>query len=198
MPVEQARAPSLDEFKERCRSAFAFLTQFGFQESVCGTDVRANPFEVHFRKDGWEIVVAGESYGFAAGLILTGPDGRSAALGYLLPQKEWRDRRQEFERGQLGDIACHARCLRAHGEQILRGDFDAFNALLVRQTAAIEANRAFQERHIEERKLDRLAGEARDLFRLGRFANVVAILAPFEKVLPPAQVKLLALARERA
>jgi hypothetical protein len=78
MKVEQAIAPSLEEFKSTCHAEFAFLVEtHGFREVPDPPAPFPNPFEVHFEKSGWRIIVEGQSYGFGADVVIRGSDQRS-------------------------------------------------------------------------------------------------------------------------
>jgi hypothetical protein len=163
MKVEQAKSPSLAEFKHLVRHEFSFLSPLGFREASPPNKRYQNPYEVHFEKDGWRLVVGGFSYGFSADIDVRAPDGRVASLGHFVPQGFWRTHRDSFARGQQGDIAYQ----------------EAWQ---------------LQER---ERMMERGIQKADAAFRAARYAEAAVELAPFEQMLPPAQVKKLAIARKR-
>src|SRR5665647_1117677 len=104
MTIEQARQPSLEEFKRGAREQFSFLVSFGFHEVAPLVEQYQNPYEVHFEKDGWRIVIVGIAYGFSAAIDIRAPDGRSASFWHLVSDSSFRTHREEFSRGQIGDL----------------------------------------------------------------------------------------------
>jgi hypothetical protein len=197
MSTEQATAPSLEEFKRLVRKEFAFVASFGFRDVPPPTTRYQNPFEVHFEKDGWKIVVEGLSYGFNAHISIRSPDGRSASLDYLRPRGFWETHRQSFARGQEGEISYWALGLREFGAPFLRGEWPVFEELVRRQEAWIEANREAWANSERARLMERAIQTANVAFRAARYAEAASELVSFEEFLPPAQVKKLAIARKR-
>ncbi len=49
----------------------------------------SNPFEVHFAKEGWRVIVEGHSYGSGAGVTIGAPDGRKGYFHYLVTEAFW-------------------------------------------------------------------------------------------------------------
>lgn len=54
-----ATAPTLEEFVSSARSEFSFLAEYGFAEVSQPAAQYQNPFEVHYQRKGWRVVVEG-------------------------------------------------------------------------------------------------------------------------------------------
>jgi hypothetical protein len=197
MKVDQAKSPTLDEFMRITREEFAFMASFGFREAAPSRTLYQNPFEVHFEKEGWRIVVEGLSYGFAASVSIRSPDGRAASLGHFCPKGFWEANRQNFSRGQQGEIGYWALGLKDFGLPFLRGEWPKFGELLLKQEEWIAANREAWERQEVEKNMERAIQRADIAFKAKRYAEAAAELSKFEASLPPAQIKKLAIARKR-
>lgn len=198
MKVEQAIAPSLAEFRKACLSDFAFLTStYGFRHLPSPAERYSDPFSVHFEKDGWKIVVRGLSYGFALDLEVHSPDGRHGSFGVLIPKGKAMEARQEYQRGQLGDISSAARCLREHGEDLLRGDWSRFEEIDRFNREIRRATRDAWEKEQKEAPLRHALEEADEAFRRQDYRAVVDALSPYAEVLSPTQRKKLELAKKK-
>jgi hypothetical protein len=198
MKAEQAVAPSLDEFKRACLTDFSFLVAMhGFEHVSPPPERYPNPFQVHFEKKGWRLIVHGLSYGFSLDLEVRAPDGRCGSFGHLIPPGKAMLIRQDYVRGQLGEIACAARCLREYGDDFLRGDWRRFDEIAEAQRQLGVAQReSWQKEEIAVRL--KFALEDADLaFRSEDYERVVAALSPFEATLSPAQRKKLEIAKRR-
>lgn len=198
MKVEQAIAPSLDEFRKACLSDFAFLTTtHGFRYVRSPAERYPDPFAVHFEKGGWTVVVRGLSYGFALDLEVHSPDGRHGSFGVLIPKGKAMEVRQEYQRGQLGDISSAARCLREYGEDFLRGDWSRFEEI---DRFHREIRRATSDAWHKEQKeapLRRALKEADEAFRRKDYKAVADVLSPFSEVLSPTQRKKFEFAKKK-
>ena len=197
MKTEQAIAPSLDEFLRLVREEFSFVASYGFREAQPHATKYQNPFEVHFEKDSWRIVVEGLSYGFDAHVSIRSPDGKSAGLEHLCPKGFWETHRQSFARGQQGELGYWALGLKDFGAPFLRGEWSAFPELLQKQEAWSAANRDSWMQQEKERNMERAIRKADVAFKAGRYSEAASELSAFESLLPPAQIKKLAIARKR-
>lgn len=198
MKPEQAVAPSLAEFQSACSTAFSFLVaSHGFRQVRPKAPRYENPFEAHFERDGWRIIVCGLSYGFALGLDIRSPDGRVASFGHLVPSDQQHAMRQEFPRGQLGDIACAAKCLRDFGDQIIRGNWAAFDEIERRHRNHVVASHDAWKRQMDDARVSRAVEAADDAFRLKKYNEVVTALDPVESLLTSTQRKKLEIAKKR-
>jgi len=198
MKTEQAVAPSLEEFRHACLAEFSFLvTTHGFRSVPPPPSRYSDPFEVHFERRGWRVIVRGLSYGFALDLEIQSPDGRRGSFGHLVPNGAAMVIRQNYVRGQLGDIASSARCLREYGDDFVRGDWQRFEEIVDAQQRIVAAQRDAWTKEQEAVKL-RFALEEADLaFRDKDYVRVVAALAPFAESLSPAQRKKLEIAKRK-
>ena len=197
MKVEQAVAPSLEEFKSTCRAEFAFLVEtHGFREVPGPPTQFPNPFEVHFERSGWRIIVEGQSYGFGADVVIRSPDGKSAYYWHLVPE-DFRAKREGLGRGQLGDVRYQALCVRTFGGPFLAGNWSGFSDLVRMQSAWIIQHRKEEESAQREWKMRHAIQAADDAFRSGRYETVISELSRFEPSLPPSQLKKLEIARKR-
>jgi hypothetical protein len=171
----EATLPTLDEFMEAAHRELSFLIEdYSFREVPQPRAQHKNPFEVHFERAGWRIIIEGLSYGFCAGISIQDPDGRQAAFGHIIPENFFWSYRDGLGRGQLGDIRYCALTLRTFGSDFLGGDTQLFEELLSRQASYIEADR---------RKMDawgyRLAAsKAAQAFAIRDYDKVVTLLSP--------------------
>ncbi len=198
MKVEQAIAPSLVEFRKACLSDFSFLTtSYGFRHLPSPPERYPDPFAVHFEKDGWKIVVRGLSYGFALDLEVHSPDGRYGSFGVLIPKGKAMEVRQEYQRGQLGDISSAARCLREYGEDFLRGDWSRFEEIERFHQEIRRKTRDAWEKEQKEAPLRHALKEAYEAFRRHDYRAVIDALTPFAEVLSPTERKKLEYAKKK-
>jgi len=189
----EATAPTLDEFVSTARKEFAFLAAHGFAEAPQPEKQYQNPFEVHYERDGWRIVVEGLSYGFCAGILITAPDNRKAAFGHIVPEEYWKLHRDGLGRGQLGDIAYCALTLKEFGHDFLGGDCSMMDKLCRLTEDYIERDRQYWRK----RKVDRAITSAGDAFRSGDYFEVIRLLEGHEVDLPRAQAAKLTFARKK-
>lgn len=105
--------------------------------------------------------------------------------------------RNEFPRGQLGDIGCKARLVREYGTQMLQGDWAQFKEMIRAQEAILAASKAKWEKQISNDKLARAIETAKSGFKTAKYDIVVRELSPFVAVLPSAEKKRLAIAKQR-
>jgi hypothetical protein len=198
MKIEQAVAPSLDEFQRACLADFSFLVaKHGFEHVSPPPEQYPEPFQVHFEKKGWRLIVRGLSYGFALDLEIRAPDGRRGSFGHLIPPRKAMLIRQEYVRGQLGEISCAARCLREYGDDFLRGDWRRFDEIAEAQRQLVVAQRESWQKEEIAAKLRFALRDADLAFRSADYGGVVAALSPFESTLSPAQRKKLEIAKQR-
>ena len=187
--------PTLDEFKQACREAFAFLTtEYAFVEVPPPPRQYSNPFEVHFSNGEFTVIVEGGSYGFAAGVSFEDRAGRRASFGYLtrreLPPAE---RFTLGEGGQVALIRREAQYLRRFGRRLLQGDMADLEWMI---GEAAKSRKRFEE----EQKLwpyQRAAEEANAAFSRGDYKRVVELLSPFTDLLTGSQRKKLEYAQKR-
>ena len=197
MSIKQAISPSLEEFKRIVREEFAFMFYFNFQEIPPLNHSYQNPFEIHYEKEEWRVVVEGLSYGFSAGIRIDSPAGKSAGFGHLVSKSFWDAHRQKFARGQQGDIGFWALAFREFGQPFLKGEWSAFHDLLQKQEIQQAANLASFVQDQENRKMQQAIQQADTAFKNARYADVITELAPFEKSLPLSQITKLTISRKR-
>jgi hypothetical protein len=189
----EATAPTLEEFVSTARAEFSFLAEYGFAEVPQPSAQYQNPFEVHYQRKGWRVVVEGLSYGFCACVRIDSPDGRRAAFGHIVPKEYWSAHRQGLGRGQLGDIRYQAMTLRAFGMDFLGGDESLMDELCRRTEDYIEQDREYWRK----RDMDRAVASAADAFQSGDYPEVIRLLEEHEDALPRAQVAKLVFARKK-
>jgi hypothetical protein len=198
MKAEQAVAPSLAEFRKACLSDFSFLTAtYGFRHLPSPIERYPDPFAVHFEKGGWKIVVRGLSYGFALDLEVHAPDGRHGSFYVLIPKGKAMEVRQDYRRGQLGDISSAAHCLREYGEDFLRGDWARFEEIDRFHREIRRASRDAWQKEQKEAFLRHALAEADEAFRCQNYSAVIEILLPFAEALSPTQKKKLEYAKKK-
>jgi hypothetical protein len=188
-------APTLDEFKQTCREAFAFLmTEYSFVEVPPPLSKYTNPFEVRFSDGNLTVIVEGQSYGFSAGVSFEDRAGRRASFGYLTLRELPPAERFTFgESGQLALIRREAQYLRRFGSRLLRGDLTDFEWML-------EEGAKSQRKFEEEQNLwpyQRASEEANAAFSRGDYERVVELLSPFTTLLSGSQRKKLEYAQKR-
>ena len=189
----EATAPTFDQFVSTARSEFAFLTEFGFAEVPQPAARYQNPFEVHYERDGWRLVVEGLSYGFCAGISINSPDGRKAAFGHIVPKEFWKENRDGLGRGQLADIRYEAMALNAFGQDFLNGDGAIMDELCRRTEEYIESDRQYWRK----RDMDRAITGAAEAFRSADYPQVIRLLEEHQNDLPGAQLAKLNFARKK-
>jgi hypothetical protein len=122
--------PTLQEFTETVREAFAFLRQFGFDEASPPPH-RAAPFQVWFRADQRLVIVQGEGWGTMASVMLEHESGVELAEIDLVPVEDRPRRkktRSDTPAGQLEQVREAARRLERHGADFVAGDLRRFLA----------------------------------------------------------------------
>lgn len=198
MNFEEPTAPTLEEFKAASRREFAFLLEHGFEEVPQPQKKYQNPYEVHFMKEGWRLIVEGHSYGFGAGLSVHSPDGRDGYFHYLIENGFWDSHRNGLGRGQLGDLKYQRLCLETFGRRFLDGDWREFDTIVERHSRWRIENEQAQKKGELERQMKRAIDEAKELFQDCRFSEAARLLSPYRDQLPPAQKKRLEIAEGRA
>ena len=189
----EATAPKLDEFLSSARREFSFLADHGFSEVPPPKAQYQNPFEVHYERLGWRIVIEGLSYGFCAGIRIVSPDGRKGGFGHVVPEEYWKQHRDGLGRGQLGDIRYEAMTLREFGQDFLAGDTSIMDELIRLGQESVERDREYWR----ERDMDRAITNAAEAFRAGKYREVIRLLEAHETKLPRSQAAKLALARKK-
>jgi hypothetical protein len=189
----EAKPPTLDEFASMARKKFGFLSEYGFAEVPQPAVQYQNPFEVHYERKGWRIVVEGLSWGFCAGILIISPDGRKAGFGHIVPEEYWKEHRDGLGRGQLGDIRYEAVTLKEFGMEFLAGDGSIMDELCRRTEDYIDRDRQYWRK----RDMDRAITNAADSFRSGDWPKVIRLLEEHEEDLPRAQAAKLTFARKK-
>ena len=119
------KPPTLQEFTETARVAFAFLRRFGFEEVSPPPHRAKNLFQVWFRADQHFVIVQGEGWGTIANVTLEHEKGLELAEIDLVPA-EYRPgrkrKRREVQPGQLEQIREAAQRLETYGTDFLAGD----------------------------------------------------------------------------
>ena len=123
--------PTLQQFIETVREAFAFLQQFGFREVSPPPHRTGDSFQVWFRADQRIVLIKGEGYGTMASVTLEHDDGLELPEIDLVPLED-RPRRKgksrEMPSGQLQQVRDAARRFEVHGADFLAGDLTRFLA----------------------------------------------------------------------
>ena len=189
----ETKAPTLDEFIAATRNEFRFLTDHGFVEVPQPKARHQNPFEVHYAREGWRVIVEGLSFGFCAGTLISSPDGRKASFGHIVPSKYWKEHREGLGRGQLGDIRYQAMTLKEFGKDFLEGDASIMDELCLRTKEYIERDRQYWK----QRDMERAITNSAKAFRLGSYQEVINLLEDYEDNLPKSQVAKLKIARKK-
>ena len=191
---DETLSPTLEQFLATTRAEFSFLPDYGFHEILLEGTRSINPYEVQYRRGGWRLRIEGLSYGFSADLTVIAPDGLAVSFGHIVPESFLRTAREGLGRGQLGEVRFCAVCLKTFGLALLKGDYAIVDELHRRaQLVAEHARDGSRQRDMES-----AIARAADAFRAGRYADVIALLSPFESSLPRAQAAKLELARRRS
>ena len=196
--MEDTTAPTLEEFKSACAAEFGFLVkEYGFKKVATPKGKYTNPYEVHFEKGGWRIVVVGYSYGFSAGIDIRDKNGNSVDFFHLVPEGFWDANRQGHGRGQIGDVRYQALCLKSFGESFLHNDWSDFNLLQQREKEWKKSNLLAWEVQDREMAMKRAIEKADKAFKLRKYSDAVKELQPFQEYLPSSQAKKLAICLKR-
>ncbi len=196
--MEETTAPTLEEFKAACRSEFGFLLQdYGFNEVEPPKEKYANPYEAHFEKDGWRIVIAGYSYGFSAGIDIRDKNGCNVPFFHLVPEGFWEDNRQGHGQGQIGDVRYQALCLKNFGKNFLHNDWRDFKLLQECEEKWKKNNIKAWEEHDRELAMKRAIEKAGKAFKLKKYSEAASELSAFEEHLPRSQAIKLAICLKR-
>jgi hypothetical protein len=198
-------SPTLIEFKETVRDAFAYLgREFAFRETEPpASHLEVNPFVVWFVNGTTWVQVEGINWGFAAQVTLGPASSRNvnASVPLWAVIKHRRpDLYEELTRspGQLGDVRDYARALREAASEVLRGDFGIFpSARGIVQAQGIRLRKS-QHQELQDRNYRAAVTAAAEAFRARDFGRVVELLIPHMELLRPAERARLAYARERA
>lgn len=124
MPV-----PTLPEFIETTREAFAFLRHFGFDEVTPPSHRAEERFQVWFRADQRFIIIKGEGYGTMASVMLEHESGLELSEIYLVPAEDRpvrRHTRRKSHSGQLQQIREAAQRVERYAQDFLAGDLGRF------------------------------------------------------------------------
>ena len=122
-------APTLREFVETVRDAFAFLRPFGFSEVYPPSHRGDESFQVWFRADQRFVIVKGEGHGTTATVMLEHEDGLELPEIYMVPPEhrpQTRAERRKLPPGQLEQVREAARRLEEYGADFLAGDTRRF------------------------------------------------------------------------
>lgn len=196
--MEETIAPTLEEFRAVCRAEFSFLQKdFSFNDVEPPKDGYANPYEVHFEKDGWHIVVVGYSYGFSAGIVIRDKNGCTVPFDHLIPEGFWDANRQGHGRGQLGDIRYQALCLKSFGKNFLHNDWSEFRLLQSLDARRKEKNLEEWNEHHTELAMKRAIEKADAAFKLKKYSEAADELLAFQEYLPSSQAKKLSICLKR-
>ncbi|PWQ96612.1 hypothetical protein [Leucothrix pacifica] len=196
--MEEATAPTLNEFKAACRAEFGFLQEdYGFTEVEPPEEKYANPYEVYFEKSGWRIIVAGYSYGFSAGIDIRDKNGCTVPFFHLVPEGFWEEKRQGLGRGQIGDIRYQALCLKSFGKNFLHNDWSEFQLLQNLEKKWKENNIKAWEEHDRELEMKRAIARAGTAFKQKKYSEAADELLAFQEFLPLSQAKKLAICLKR-
>jgi hypothetical protein len=129
--ADKIEPPTLLEFIQTVRDAFAFLQQFGFSEVSPPPHRGKERFQVWFRANERFVIIKGEGYGTMASVMLEHENGLELGEIDLVPAKERPPamrKSRTMQPGQLQEIREAARRLEKHGADFLRGDATRFLA----------------------------------------------------------------------
>jgi hypothetical protein len=199
------RSPSLSEFREIVREAFAYLErEFAFREvEPPAQHVAVNPFLVWFASATTLVQVEGINYGFGAQVILgpadAGDDWRAAVPLWAIIKHRRPDLYDETFRseGQLGEIRLYADALRETAGDVLRGDFRVLAAARAIIDAQTRHQRLTEPDEIRQSRQNLAVARAAEAFRAGELNRVVELLSPYMDRLTDAQRAKLDYARAR-
>jgi hypothetical protein len=128
---EPNNAPTLQEFVQTVREAFAFLRRFGFCEVRPPSDRRTEHFQVWFRAGQRYVIVSGEGYGTIASVMLEHESGLELPEIDLVPpvhRPATKGNPGKGRPGQLEQVREAARRLEEYGADFLAGDESRFLA----------------------------------------------------------------------
>ena len=127
---EPPRPPSLEEFLQVAREAFAFLLPYGFSEVSPPPHRSGNRFELWYRAADRVVVVMGEGYGMFARVMLECGEFEMSPF-FLVPPEERppRPRKRAPQPSQLEQLRSEATRLEKYGGDFLAGDLRRFQAL---------------------------------------------------------------------
>jgi len=126
---QDSTRPTLAQFKEACRHAFAFLRELGYSD-LHDSD-STDSFKVRFSNGELTLTIRGENWGEHAGVTLFHADGREAPVWWFVPVSE-RKSRPPFEPtgfSQLDDIRVAALTMSRYCRDVLAGDAAKFDAV---------------------------------------------------------------------
>jgi hypothetical protein len=126
---ETIEPPTLREFIEAVREAFAFLRNFGFDEVPPPPHRAAERFQVWFSADHRSVIIKGEGYGTMASVMLEYEDRLELPESDLVPANERPLRKRSSKKkqaGQLQQIRDAARRVEKYGHDFLAGDVSEF------------------------------------------------------------------------
>ena len=126
---EPIEPPTLREFIEAVREAFAFLRNFGFDEVPPPPHRAEERFQVWFSADQRSLIVRGEGYGTMASVMLEYEDRLELPESDLVPANERPVRKRSSKQkqsGQLQQIRDAARRVEKYGHDFLAGDVSEF------------------------------------------------------------------------
>lgn len=123
--TDRIEPPTLPQFMQTVRDAFAFLQQFGFSETSPPPHRGKERFQVWFRANDRFVIIKGEGYGTMASVMLE-HDGLELGEIELVPAAERPRAMRKGQPGQLEQIREAARRLEKHGADFLRGDTSRF------------------------------------------------------------------------
>ena len=119
--TDHIEPPTLPQFMQTVRAAFAFLQPFGFREISPPPHRAKERFQVWFRANDRFVIIKGEGYGTMAAVMLE-QDGLELGEIDLVPAEERPQAMPKRQPGQLEQIHEAARRLEKHGADFLRGD----------------------------------------------------------------------------
>jgi hypothetical protein len=125
--TDDIQPPTLPQFMQTVRAAFAFLRQFGFREISPPPHRGKERFQVWFSANDRFVIIKGEGYGTMAAVMLE-HDGLELGEIDFVPAEERPQAMPKGRPGQLEQIHEAARRLEKHGADFLRGEMGRFLA----------------------------------------------------------------------
>ena len=122
------KIPGLDEFMSHCRDVLDFLSEYGFEEVSPPSHRNSNPFQLWFKADKRNIIVAGDGWGTSASIHLEHDDGFELPVIYLVPQdkRPQRQKKRKANLTQLEQVTRSATHLKEYGRDFLENDLERF------------------------------------------------------------------------